>query len=137
MSVDVFGRSLKNGVEVLKGLPGQGFILTGSGNYDIRDKRLCNVGEAVDANDAVNLDLLKVHMQNVKQEFVIKHFNIMMEQLNELEDQILRDKERFVLFTRTVIWPVIQELKKVKVNDQEFQQNLSKITSDVLDYMSL
>lgn len=56
MSVDIFGRSsTTNRKIILKGPPGIGFSLTDSGNFDIKHKRLCNVGEPVDSQDAVNL----------------------------------------------------------------------------------
>lgn len=60
MSVDKFGRhsdSVK--MKGAKGPPGEGFKLTSDGNYDIENKKLCNVGKASNDGDAVNLELLK------------------------------------------------------------------------------
>ena len=45
------------------GRDGIGFKLTGDGNYDIDAKRLTNVAESVDDNDAVSLKVLKEHTQ--------------------------------------------------------------------------
>ena len=45
------------------GRDGIGFKLTGDGNYDIDGKRLTNVAESVDDNDAVSLKVLKEHTQ--------------------------------------------------------------------------
>ena len=45
------------------GRDGIGFKLTADGNYDIDNKRLTNVAESVDDNDAVNLKVLKEHTQ--------------------------------------------------------------------------
>lgn len=137
MSVDVFGRSLKTSVRVFKGPPGHGFIQTNSGDYDIQQKKLCNVGEAVAENDAVNLQLLKKYTRKIEQEIVIDKFNLLSERLQELSDQVLEERERFVMFTRKTMWPLFEEVKKIKENDQEFQQNLSKIMLDLLDYMSI
>ena len=45
------------------GIDGIGFKLTANGNYDIDGKRLTNIAESVDDNDAVSLKVLKEHTQ--------------------------------------------------------------------------
>ena len=45
------------------GRDGIGFKLTADGNYDIDNKRLTNLAESVDDNDAVSLKVLKEHTQ--------------------------------------------------------------------------
>ena len=45
------------------GRDGIGFKLTDDGNYDIDGKRLTNVAESIDDNDAVSLKVLKEHTQ--------------------------------------------------------------------------
>ena len=45
------------------GPPGVGYKLTADGNFDIDKKRLTNVAESVDDNDAVSLKVLKEHTQ--------------------------------------------------------------------------
>ena len=45
------------------GVPGVGYKLTADGNFDIDKKRLTNVAESVDDNDAVSLKVLKEHTQ--------------------------------------------------------------------------
>ena len=45
------------------GPPGVGYKLTADGNFDIDTKRLTNVAESVDDNDAVSLKVLKEHTQ--------------------------------------------------------------------------
>ena len=47
----------------LPGVPGVGYKLTADGNFDIDTKRLTNVAESVDDNDAVSLKVLKEHTQ--------------------------------------------------------------------------
>ncbi|XP_008205591.1 uncharacterized protein LOC103315978 [Nasonia vitripennis] len=54
MSVDVFGRNLKRG-EGSRGPPGHGFKVSADGQFDLENKRLCNVAAALQPNDAVNL----------------------------------------------------------------------------------
>lgn len=59
MGVDVFGRRLVESKEVHRGPPGIGFSVTASGDFDIEKKRLCNVAEAENDSDAVNLAQVK------------------------------------------------------------------------------
>lgn len=67
MSVDVFGRQLDKSVIVknrgLPGNPGIGFRITADGNYDLQNKRLCNVANPEQQNDAATLNILhrKLH----------------------------------------------------------------------------
>lgn len=59
MGVDVFGRRLVESKEVHRGPPGVGFTITASGDFDIENKLLCNVAEAQNNSDAVNLAQVK------------------------------------------------------------------------------
>lgn len=59
MSVDVFGRNLKREESSSRGPPGIGYKLTTSGQYDIENKRLCNVADPKDSHDAINLGTLQ------------------------------------------------------------------------------
>jgi hypothetical protein len=64
MSVDKFGRYLVGAEEGVsgrskQGRPGVGYKLTIDKHYDIQNKRLTNVADAVAGNDVVNLDTLK------------------------------------------------------------------------------
>ena len=90
MSVDIFGRSsLSRKSVVLKGPPGVGFSLTDSGNFDIECKRLCNIGGAVDLQDAVNLKVLKEYMNVIEveqkkfQENIRKEFTELSDKIND------------------------------------------------------
>lgn len=59
MNVDKFGRH--EGVvnrEILRGPKGEGFSLTHDGGYDMKNKRICNIGDAVQDGDSVNLKIL-------------------------------------------------------------------------------
>ena len=58
MSVDVFGRNLERDKGSRDPL-GVGFKVTFSGQYDIENKRLCNISEPKHSGDAVNLDTLQ------------------------------------------------------------------------------
>ena len=58
MSVDVFGRNLKRN-EGSRGPPGIGFNITADGQYDMENKRLCNLASPIQSNEAVNLGTLQ------------------------------------------------------------------------------
>lgn len=62
MSVDKFGRFSGSNTtsQSVRGAKGEGFNLTRAGDYDIKFKRICNVGTPSEVGDAVNLDTLKV-----------------------------------------------------------------------------
>lgn len=60
MSIDKFGRYNRHmRINVVRGPTGEGFRLTDEGDYDIDNKRLCNVGNAVSEEDAVSFKILK------------------------------------------------------------------------------
>lgn len=61
MSIDVFGHllaetSMRYGRQ---GPPGIGFKLTTDGDFDLENKKLCNLGLPVNPNDAVSLSVLE------------------------------------------------------------------------------
>lgn len=63
MTVDVFGRQLNtSGGAGPPGKPGVGFKTTTDGQYNLEQKRVCNVGDAIEPYDAVNLAVLKMHI---------------------------------------------------------------------------
>jgi hypothetical protein len=84
MSVDMFGRSLVMKKEgFLKGPPGIGFSLTDSGDFNIDNKRLCNVGKSVNGEDAVNLNVLLEHRKSI--EIVIESYKEFVK--NKLDEE--------------------------------------------------
>lgn len=62
MSIDVFGRNL-GGAKSSRGLPGIGYNLTVDNQFDISNKRLCNVAAPEQLNDAVNLNTLQSKLE--------------------------------------------------------------------------
>lgn len=57
MNVDKFGRHNSSG-RGEKGPKGDGFHFTEDGNYDLQNKRMCNIGNAESKGDAVNLGII-------------------------------------------------------------------------------
>lgn len=73
MSVDKFGRHSSKAfkTKLLRGIPGQGFTLTQSGDFNIENKRLCNVKNPTETQDAstkayVDNTITKVLARNLK-----------------------------------------------------------------------
>ncbi len=58
MGVDVFGRRTEK-PEATRGPPGIGYKLTQEGQFDVENKRICNLAAPVDRGDAVNLKALQ------------------------------------------------------------------------------
>lgn len=82
MSLDVFGRSSNQSVKSSRGPPGVGFIVTTDGHFDIENKKLCNVAEASEENDAVNLKLLENSLEREAEENYKNHA-ILRQQIND------------------------------------------------------
>lgn len=83
MSVDVFGRQLtaiKRGGS--RGPPGEGFKITPDGQYDMVNKRLCNLADPLDRNDAVSISA----MQNAIQQEVRLVYAITTSLRNNVDD---------------------------------------------------
>ena len=58
MGVDKFGRYAGEEGKAVRGPKGDGFDLTASGDFDVKNKRMCNVADPVDTGDSVNLNTL-------------------------------------------------------------------------------
>ena len=109
MSVDVFGRSLKNKIKILKGPLGQGFSLTSSEDYDIKGKKLCNVGEPKEINDAVNLNFLKIYIENVKQEIISQNSRLLNEEIKKIKQRASQKEERVTSINKDIILSLIEK----------------------------
>lgn len=68
MSVDVFGRQLDKSVIVknrgLPGTPSIGFKLTVDDQYDMQNRKLCNVTDPEKPNDAATLNVLQKKLRS-------------------------------------------------------------------------
>ncbi|KAL7295118.1 hypothetical protein TKK_0011585 [Trichogramma kaykai] len=85
MSVDVFGRNLKQSVEQHGSrLPAISFKLTSESDYDIDNKRLCQIAEPIDSADAVTLETLNINVGALLNSFT-KKWEKLNVQINELK----------------------------------------------------
>ena len=102
MSVDVFGRSLtSNSSSSNRGPPGVGFKLTADGQFNLENKRLCNVASATHTSDAVNLETLQRVIQNV--EILIHKVSAEMSKLEKLVEGHRDDIDQQLLQIRADI----------------------------------
>ena len=92
MSVDLFGCHLRR-IEASCGPQGTGYKFTVDGQYDIENKRLCNVAAPNDKNDAVNLitfkRIVQAEVQKVYQSTT--HLRTELKNLDQIVD-IHRDE---------------------------------------------
>lgn len=59
--VDVFGRYLLGRNQSVRGVPGYGYKRTNDGDYDIDNKRLCNIADPIRNTDATSMNsVLKI-----------------------------------------------------------------------------
>lgn len=113
MSVDVFGRQWIREKEVYRGPAGIGFTVTTSGDFDIENKLLCNVAEAENDSDAVNLLQLKLWR-------------------DKLEEDIKKDIAESTVKIKQEIQGLREEIKKsvieeLSVDIEENKNNISFI----------
>lgn len=93
MSIDKFGRlGLSHGA-LPQGPKGEGFSLTADGDYDMCNRRLCNVGEPTHDDDAVNLK----HLHSIKE----SQDKLTSDRLTEATDRVLKEVNNKVDFNRT------------------------------------
>lgn len=99
MTLDVFGRPHKK-TEGKVGPSGNGFRLTSEGQFNIDNKRLCNLAAPLESKDAVNLETLNSYLKSYK----IEIDNEVQKKVQELTD--------LVKYHRHKIDEQIQKLKK-------------------------
>ena len=109
MSIDVFGRHLGSS-KVARGPPGIGFNLTKSGDFDLENKRLCNVADPIDKNDAINLNTwddwlseeLEPRLQNIEQQNASlgKKFTDFEEEINKRSEAKKKAKRAGIIESR-------------------------------------
>ncbi|CAD6227386.1 GSCOCG00006156001-RA-CDS [Cotesia congregata] len=63
--IDIFGRPLHNDKSVQRGPAGRGFNVTSDGNYNIENKRLCNLGNPSNEHDAATYFHLTKIISNI------------------------------------------------------------------------
>lgn len=74
-SVDVFGRYLFRSKQSIRGSPGVGYKLTSDGQYDVEQKRICNIADPQQNTDAASLNSVHKVIANydLKVKDALKH----------------------------------------------------------------
>ncbi|XP_015124739.1 uncharacterized protein LOC107046604 [Diachasma alloeum] len=91
MSVGVFGRQLNApgaAPRNIQGPPGRGFKLTADGQFDMKNKRLCNVAEAVEDNDVVSMKVVKRLIEDLRINLLQKHMTQNLEAIRTLDERV-------------------------------------------------
>ena len=87
-----------------------------SGNFNINSKRLCNVGESVNGEDAVNLNVLLEHRKSIEttaerfQEFIKDK---LVEEFDKIYRRIERIDTKFTLAEKNLIKIVYKHYEHV------------------------
>ena len=99
MGVDVFGRRTEK-PEATRGPPGIGYKLTEDEQFDVENKRICNLAAAVDKGDAVNLKTLQQAIKEQHKTFLefqtktTASFTAFKSQVEELLIQYTKNQKR-------------------------------------------
>ena len=64
MNIDIFGHSSIGDSHLIQSPP-SGIPFTATGDYNIEKRRLCNIGTAVEPDDAVNVDHLNKTIEKI------------------------------------------------------------------------
>ncbi len=94
VSVDVFGHTLMSDAIGRLGPSGIGFKLTMDGQYDMENRRLCNVAKSLNWNDAASVESVHhivqkaVKSENSKTQFLIQDNTTKIQALNSKVDNI-------------------------------------------------
>lgn len=125
MSVDVFGRNLKiSGGGGSQGPPGIGFKITSDGQYDLQDKRLCNVAAPAELNEAVNLStlqrILRVEIERVTDlisRLRSDHNNLStyMETYKDETDQVITDFNDNFIKIKEVLQDIVPRVEQMQI----------------------
>ena len=126
MSVDVFGHSLsKSDGLYIRGLPGIGFEMTKDGQYDMQNKRICNLADSVLNNDAVTFNTLKTEINNVKRECIDKINKVKNESTDEIKSELQNEIDTYK-----------RELYYAKLEVVKLQENITNLEKQLLNLVT-
>lgn len=146
MSIDKFGRSAENNnkINTIRGPKGDGFQFTDEGDFDIKGKRLSNVGLAITGDDAINIkyynDRETKFMKKVETEILnpikdhIKQTDKLARAIEVTKNYIkINHKRRIVNVGESVDQNdvIIQKQFDEKIN--EYNQNILDIKTNCVD----
>lgn len=129
MSIDVFGRNLKRGGESNRGPPGIGYKFTLDSQYDIENKRLCNVANPKNSHDAVNLKTVHATQEEMQKmmNVVSLQFSNDLKSINDVTSQHKSDIEMISI--------LCDEFKKsresISTNVEKINEKLNRLDRDI------
>lgn len=118
MSVDVFGRQLDHIKSTVRtsgsrGPPGEGFKITTDGQYDMDHRRLCNLDDPVEENDATSLKI----MRNIMRDEIRLIYNV-TEELGGKVDSVETIVEGFQR-------NFLETMRRKSIDEEEVQNHLT------------
>ena len=121
-SIDVFGKPLTNRYSGgQRGPPGIGFKLTAEGNFDLEERKLCNVGEPQQESDAVTLKSVRMTVEKALSSlYDIKNDGIAVKLL---EDKLRKDLKDQMQNYEILYDLVIRNTKSINKLDTLITQN--------------
>lgn len=126
MSIDVFGRQITKGsiksTVGARGPPGEGFQVTPDGQYDIHNRRLCHIGDAIELNDATTIKVVHsivregTHMLHQETKSLHENVNNTYEIINVLQSEFQNHKSTYR--------SDIDSLQNLSIRNADFIQQL-------------
>ena len=121
-SVDVFGRQLTRSVGGSRGPPGEGFKITLDGQYDMDNRRLCNLADPTSNNDAVSMRVL----QSTVQQEVRLTYAVTSSLRNDVDDTSV--------MIQTLESQFQESLKNQRINNETVQTSQRTILKSLLSW---
>lgn len=107
MSINVFGHIFRKSEGDNRGHPGIGYKITSDGQYNIENKRLCNVGDPKEINDVINLVTLQKEINSLKNDQ--EKLNIMMGNVNKIFLEKIRNLQNDIITIKEIIAQIIDK----------------------------
>lgn len=139
MSIDLFGRVQSNSGDIPTVINQTKFFLFNKeGDFDIQNKKLRNVSDAVDEKDVVNLKVLKNHLIDLNTNITSLKNNLNEIKDDEVEilDRLEEERTNFETFIERIIFPLINEVIEIKKRKKgESMDKINQILTNVFDFV--
>lgn len=131
MSVDKFGRYSKRVDGVSKrGPPGQGFLLTSDGNFDLTNKRLKNLNKPEDKYDAVNKIYIEEHVERKISNFYLNNISKINSEMKQLKENVNSMSSRISSVNNNLFKKIDDLERKFKDENQKHLKNNKEIENN-------
>ncbi len=128
---------------IIRGRPGIGFKLTEDGDFDLGNKRLCNIAIPVEETDAISkkyhdhelTNAIATTKENIKKEkeLVIKELSDISSQLNENFETVSKD----VITVKIDLYENLNKLRYYKLNLDELKGITDEVSEKLVKNIKL